>query len=140
MKTTKTITASANTSIDSLKKSEHLATRLRGRILDLARKAGREGLTINEAEDQIEDYKGRSISPRFSELVRKGDLVRIPFDDDQPTRHPGVVRYMTRYDGETRRNVTVHWVPEFAPLRTDGRGNSPSETGGTSRDVEVAHV
>src|SRR5438034_81723 len=61
--------------IESLNKSQQLASRLRERILDLARKAGRKGLTINEAERQIGDHKGHSVSPRFSELLKRATLV-----------------------------------------------------------------
>src|SRR5580765_3340359 len=104
-------TANAETSIDSLNKSEELATHLRERILDLARKAGRNGLTINEAERQIGDHKGHSVSPRFSELVRQGALVRVLVDPGQRTKRP---RCVTRYDEETARDVNVHWIPEYA--------------------------
>lgn len=121
------IITNAETSIDSLKKSRELAIRLRERILDLARKAGREGLTINEAERQIGDHKGHSVSPRFSELVRQGALVRILGDYERPAGrfHRGLCRYVTRYDEETSRNVTVHWVPEFAPVP---KGNESDDT------------
>lgn len=108
-------TEDVGTSVDSLKKSEELATHLRERILDLARRAGRYGLTINEAESEIGDHKGHSVSPRFSELVRRGALVRVPVDHGCPTKRCGGFRFMTRYDEETGRNVTVHWLPEFAP-------------------------
>jgi hypothetical protein len=118
-------TGNAETSIDSLKKSEELSTRLRERILDLARKAGRNGLTINEAERQIGDHKGHSVSPRFSELVRQGALVRVPVDHGRPTKHCGVSRWVTRYDEETGRSVTLHWIPACAPA-PEKDPNSPS--------------
>jgi len=117
----------SETSIDSLKKSEELARLLRERILDLARRAGRKGLTINEAERQIGDHKGHSVSPRFSELVRQGALVRVLTDSERPTRRSprGLCRHITRYDEETGRNVKVHWVPEFTPVR---KGKGPDST------------
>jgi hypothetical protein len=82
------------------------------------RRAQGQGLTINQAERSIENHKGHSISPRFAELVRLGLLVRIITGRAQPTtRFPqGALRYWTRYDKETRRNVIVHWTPEFAPI------------------------
>jgi hypothetical protein len=133
------ITVNAETSIDSLKKSEELATRLRERILDLARKAGRNGLTINEAERQIGDHKGHSVSPRFSELVRQGALVRVPVDDGPSTKHCGVSRWVTRYDEETGRNVTVHWIPEFAPTsNASAPSTSMAETERSQDEVEDA--
>ena len=106
-----------STSAESINKSERLASRLRVRIIELVRKAGKDGLTINEAERQIDDHKGQSISPRFAELVRQGVLVRVLTGRDKPTKRSpnGVTRYRTRFDDETQRNVTVHWVPEFAP-------------------------
>src|ERR1700687_324163 len=130
MKTKKKgITANVETSIDSLKKSEELATRLRERIVDLARKAGRNGLTINEAERQIGDHKGHSVSPRFSELVRRGALVRIPVAHGQLTKRRGLSRCVTRHDDETDRNVTIHWVPECAPSpdNTEPENDSTNE-------------
>lgn len=133
MKTKKNgITANVETSIDSLKKSEELATRLRERILDLARKAGRNGLTINEAERQIGDHKGHSVSPRFSELVRRGSLVRVLVDHGEPTKRCRI----SRYDDETGRNVTVHWVPEFAPSpnNTEPKNDSTRECTDSERE------
>lgn len=121
MKKKKKAIIASETSIESVKKSEELAYRLRGRILDLARRAGGEGLTISEAERQIEDHKGHSISPRFSQLVRTGALVRVFIGYGEPTRSSpqGVRHYVTRHDEETGRNVVVHWVPEFAPPREE---------------------
>jgi hypothetical protein len=105
------------TSSESMRKSEPLALRLREQILDLARKAGSRGITINEAERQIQNHKGHSVSPRFSELVKRGGLVREFVGYGQPSKlfPKSVPRYRTRYDEETGRNVVVHWLPEFAP-------------------------
>jgi len=124
-------TANAETSIDSLNKSEELATHLRERILDLARKAGRNGLTINEAERQIGDHKGHSVSPRFSELVRQGALVRVSVDHDKATKRCRVSRWVIRYDEETGRNVTVHWLPEYAPALGEDPNDSSTLIVGT---------
>lgn len=106
------------TSGESAKESQQTASRLRHQILEIARRAQGQGLTINQAERLIEDHKGHSVSPRFAELVRLGLLVRIVIGRALPTmRFPqGALRYWTRYDEETRRNVVVHWVPEFAPV------------------------
>jgi len=105
------------TSIESVQESEPVATGLRARILVLTRRARHNGLTINEGERLIGDHKARSVSTRFSELVKRGDIVRVFIGYGRPTRRypKGVPRYMTRYDDETRRNVVIHWVPEFAP-------------------------
>jgi hypothetical protein len=121
MKTEKRVTGSVETSVDSLKKSKQLATRLRERIVDLTRKAGRNGLTINEAERLIEDHKSQSVSPRFAELLKLGALVRIPIEPGRPTKcHPrGTPRYVTRHDNQTARKVNLHWLPEFAPATDD---------------------
>lgn len=117
MKTKKNAIIPSETSVESVEKSEELATRLRERILDLARKAGRNGLTINEAERQIEDHKGHSISPRFAELRKRGELVRVLVGHGRSTKHfpDGIPRYLTRYDEETGRKVNIHWIVEFAP-------------------------
>jgi hypothetical protein len=130
-------TGAAATSIESSDKSRKLAERLSHRIPELARRAGKKGITINEAERQISDHKSHSVSPRFSELVQNGVLVRILVDHGRPTkRFPhGVPRYLTRYDEETRRNVTIHWLPEMAPEQTgSGTAKKPSrgETVGES--------
>jgi hypothetical protein len=111
-------------------KSQQLAARLRGRILDLARTADKVGLTINEAERQIENHKGHSVSPRFAELVKQGYLVRVLVGHGPLTKRfaRGSPRFFTRYDEETRRNVNVHWVPEFAPASTDLRDASSDTT------------
>ena len=34
----------------------------------------------------------------------------------------GAPHYRTRYDEETRRNVIVHWIPEFASVAIDDDG------------------
>lgn len=110
-------TSCLTTSGESVNESQQTAARLRQQILEFARGAQGQGLTINQAERLIENHKGHSISPRFAELVRLGLLVRIITGVAQPTtRFPqGAPRYRTRYDDETRRNVIVHWLPEFAP-------------------------
>jgi hypothetical protein len=94
-----------------------LAAKLRARIIALAREAAYEGLTINEAERNITEHKNHSVSPRFAELVRKGVLVRVVIGWSEPTpRFPkGRPIYQTRWDEQTRREVYVHWLPEFAP-------------------------
>jgi len=136
MKTKKNgIDANAETSIDSLKKSEELATRLRERILDLVRKAGRRGLTINEAERQLADHKGHSVSPRFSEILRQGVLVRVLVDHGRPIKRRGGSRFMTRYDEETSRNVNLHWTPEYVPAPDKGPHDPSTLAGGT----ELSH-
>ena len=137
MKKRKNAIIASETSIESFMKSEELAGRLGGRILDLARRARGEGLTINEAERQIEDHKGHSISPRFSQLVRTGALVRVFIGYGQPTRSSpqGVRRYVTRHDEETGRHVVVHWLAEFAPVR---KGNE-SDGAPTAAPIESTH-
>jgi hypothetical protein len=109
--------AGENGNASSTDKSNDLARRLRHRIIDLARKAGKIGLTINEAEAQIDDHKAHSVSPRFAELLREGLLVRVIIYRGKPTKRfrNGVPRYVTRYDEVTRRAVNVHWAPDFAP-------------------------
>lgn len=106
------------TSGASLKSSQSLAISLRQQILVLAQKACSAGITISEAERLIEGHKGHSISPRFAELIKCGKLVRIPLaPGHQTNRFPcGIPRFMTRYDEQSRRNVNVHWLPEFAPV------------------------
>ena len=142
MKTPDDAIMATETNSESMKQSEELALRLRERILVLARTAGHKGLTINEAERQIEDHKGHSISPRFSELVREGSLVRVLVGHGKATkRFPrGVRRYVTRFDDDTRRNVTVHWTREFAPLPSKKSPRSSQddlETGVPLREVEA---
>lgn len=116
-------------SAESANKSEELASRLRGRIIALARKAGENGLTINEAEREIEDHKGHSVSPRFAELIKRGHLIRLLIGYGPSTKHfpRGSPRYFTRYDEVTRRNVTVHWAPESAPAPS-GKCYAPDQS------------
>lgn len=111
-------TSGLTTSGASVNESQQTAAHLRQQILESARRAQGQGLTINQAERLIENHKGHSVSPRFVELVRRGLLVRIVIGRALPTmRFPqGAPRYWTRYDEETRRNVIVHWAPEFAPM------------------------
>lgn len=106
-----------STSHESAEAAQELAAKLRARIIDIARKAGRDGITISEAQQQISEHKTQSVSPRFAELVTRGALVRVLIDYGKPTkRFPGgVPRHVTRFDTETKRNVIVHWLPEFAP-------------------------
>jgi hypothetical protein len=113
------------TSGESVKRSERLARGLRAQIVRLALAAGPRGLTINEAGWQIRNHKNNSVSPRFSELVKRGALVRVLVGYGRRTKRfpKGIPRYITRYDEETRRNVNVHWVPKFAPAAPD---NSPA--------------
>jgi hypothetical protein len=105
------------TSGDSIRQSATLALKLRPRIVALARAAGPRGLTINDAQSEIQDHKASSVSARFSELESRGALVRVLVGYDPPTkRYPkGEPRYTRRFDEETKRNVNVYWVPEFAP-------------------------
>ena len=97
--------------------SGNLAAKLRGRIISLAQSAGREGITISEAAQQIPEHKNTSVSPRFSELVESKGLVRVLMGHGKPTKKSpgGVPRYATRFDTQTKRNVTIHWLPEFTP-------------------------
>ncbi len=95
-----------------------LASRLRARILALARAAGQRGITIGEAEQQIPEHKNASVSPRFAELVARGELIRLLVGYGKPTkRFPGgVPRYLARLDTETKRCVIIHFAPGFEPL------------------------
>ena len=97
--------------------SHNLAQKLRAKILELAQAAGPEGITSNEAERGIPGHKPNAISPRFAELVKRGQLVRVQTGKGKPTKHYpyGIPRFLTRYDAETKRPVLVHWVPQFAP-------------------------
>ena len=105
------------TSGESVKKSKRLARGLRARIVELARAAGSSGLTINDAQRHIRDHKSSSVSARFSELEKRGTLVRVFVGYGRPTKcfPKGRPLYITRYDEETKRNVNVYWVPGFAP-------------------------
>ena len=113
-------------SAENANKSEELAARLRRRIIDLAHKAGRVGLTINDAEEQIDDHKGHSVSPRFAELANRGALVRVLIGRGKPTKRfpSGAPRHFKRYDDRTHRSVIVHWAPGFAP---SSEQNEPSD-------------
>ncbi len=135
MKRKRNRSANAGTSAESIKKSDNLAIRLRERILVLAEEAGPRGLTINEAERLIDDHKGHSISPRFSELIDRGILVRVQIGLGRPTkRFPnGDPRYAKRYDEDTCRNVTIHWLPEFA-LSPDEFCSDEASTAETSEE------
>lgn len=140
MGTRKKATIANQASIESLRQSAEVSSNLRQRILELAGQAGCDGITISEAERKIDDHKGHSISPRFSELVRKGALVRCLTGRGKPTRSSplGVPCFITRYDQETRRHVTVHWLPEFAPA-PNGSNSSPASvapSGLSDRDME----
>jgi hypothetical protein len=101
----------------SAKAIKERAGKLRARIIGLARAAGRNGVTISEVEQQIPEHKSQSVSPRFAELVSSGDLVRVLVGYSKPTkRSPGGIRsYLSRFDTQTKKNVTLHWSPKFAP-------------------------
>lgn len=94
-----------------------LAARLRARVLTIAHEAREHGVTIAEASAAIPEHRAHAISPRFAELVERGHLVRVLVGHGMPTkRFPGgVPRYLTRWDEQTKRNVIVHWSPEFVP-------------------------
>lgn len=100
-----------HTSHESAHQIDELVEKLHAHILVLVKRAGPLGLTINEAERAITEHKNHSVSPRFSTLVEKGLLARkiIGFSAR------GRPRYQKRYDPNTRRNVIVHWLPEFLP-------------------------
>jgi hypothetical protein len=106
-----------STSHESAEASINLAANLRARIIALAELAGGDGLTISEAAEEICDHKNTSVSPRFSELVASGRLVRVLEGRGKPTKRSpaGVPRYTTRFDKQTKRNVTIHWLPGFQP-------------------------
>ena len=99
------------TSHESAAQVDELAAQLRAQILDLARQAGTEGITSNEAERLIENHKANAISPRFAELVAKGKLVRVNLG----TTKKGRAIYIKRFDPVTKCNTIVNFVPEFAP-------------------------
>jgi hypothetical protein len=96
-----------------------LAARLRARVLTIAHEARERGITINEASAAIPEHRAHSVSPRFAELVERGHLVRVLVGHGKNTkRFPcGIPRYMTRWDEQTKRDVIVHWLPEFAPTK-----------------------
>jgi hypothetical protein len=127
IKNINSLTAGLGTSGESVMQSEPLARGLRAQIVVLAREAGTWGITINEAERLIRNHKGHSVSPRFSELVMRGALVRRLTGYSGPTaRFPkGAPIYESRYDAETGRNVVIHWHPEFAPPVQDSSAPNP---------------
>ncbi|MGD0791816.1 MAG: hypothetical protein ABR920_08605 [Terriglobales bacterium] len=94
-----------------------LAGKLRARVVQLARAVGRHGITLSEAAAAIPEHKPASITPRFIELIERGQLVRVRVGTGKPTKRfpAGQPRYMTRFDEQTKRNVLIHWVPEFGP-------------------------
>jgi hypothetical protein len=96
-----------------------LAARLRARVLAIAGEAREIGITINETSAAIPEHRAHSVSPRFAELVERGHLVRVLVGHGKSTkRFPcGIPRYATRWDEQTKRNVIVHWLPEFAPSK-----------------------
>jgi hypothetical protein len=104
---------------ESAGKIDNLAAKLRARVLTIASEAREHGVTISEASAAIPEHRAHSISPRFAELVESGHLVRVLVGHGKPTkRFPcGVPRYMTRWDEQTKRNVIIHWVPEFTPIK-----------------------
>jgi hypothetical protein len=90
----------------------HLAAKLRARILTLARRAGHAGLTISEAAGLIPEHKNTSVSPRFSELVEDGALVRVLTGHSRS----GAPRYAGRLDEQTGKYVRIHWARGFEPV------------------------
>lgn len=116
----------AVTSYESAATLGELAGKLRARIVQLARAAGRHGVTLSEAAAAIPEHKPASITPRFIELIERAQLVRVRVGTGKPTKRfpAGRPRYVTRFDEQTKRNVLVHWVPEVAPLPEE---NEPSE-------------
>jgi hypothetical protein len=111
------------TSYRSVAASAEVSGKLRALIVRLAREAGSTGITLSEAEQAIPDHKPSSITPRFTELVAVGQLVRVCIGAGKPTKqHPaGRPQFLTRYDEQTKRNVLIHWVPEFAPSAIEAR-------------------
>jgi len=107
----------SNSNHDEAGQVAELSAKLRARIIELARAAGRDGLTISEAAQEIPDHKNTSVSPRFSELVARGGLVRVLTGRGKPSKRApwGIARYMTRLDPQTKRHVIIHWLPGFAP-------------------------
>ena len=101
--------------------SEELADRLCDRVIEVARAAGWRGITLSEAAELIPEHKATSITPRFKELLGRGQLVRVRVGTGEPTSRflNGRPRYVTRFDEQTRRNVLVHWAPEFEPKAMD---------------------
>ena len=88
------------------------------RIVEIVRASGRRGRTQSEVVASIPEYKPGSITPRFTRLVKRGRLVLIGIGTTKPTkRFPrGRPLFITRFDEETKRNVNLYWLPEFAPV------------------------
>ncbi len=125
---------------DSAAQLGELAAKLRTKIVALARAVGAQGLTANEAERAIPEHKGHCVSPRFAELVERGDLVRVLTGYGKPTkRFPGgVPRYVTHFDRETRRDVILHWLPEFAPSAPKKNATSSEQPELPYSETEIA--
>ena len=87
------------------------------RIVQLARVAGRIGITQSDAVEAMPEYKPGSITPRFVRLVRRGALIRVRIGTSKPTKHfpCGRPLYQTRVDSTTGQKVLLHWAPQFAP-------------------------
>jgi hypothetical protein len=111
------------TSHRSAATSAEVSGKLRARIVRLARAAGSKGISLSETVLAIPDHKLSSITPRFVELVEMGQLVRVRMGVGKPTkRYPaGRPQFLTRFDEQTKRNVLVQWVPEFAPSAIEAR-------------------
>lgn len=105
------------TSDEAAASSVELARKLRDRILQLARVARFTGITIAESVEAIPEHKPSSVTPRFSELVERGQLVRSFIGMGKPNKcfPAGRPLYRTRTDGQTKKRVLIHWLPEFAP-------------------------
>lgn len=105
------------TSHEAAASSVDLARKLRDRILQLAKAAAWTGITIAEGAEAIPERRASSITPRFSELVERGQLVRTFVGMGKPTKRfpAGRPLYETRLDEQTRKRVLLHWLPEFAP-------------------------
>jgi hypothetical protein len=99
------------TSYESAAQVDVLASKLRAAIVNLAREAGSVGITGNEAERLIPDHKNHSITPRFAELIARGELVRMLLGRSKKGRPI----YLKRYDTITKRDTIVNFAPEFAP-------------------------
>ena len=106
------------TSLESAEAFEKHVPDLNDRIVDIVRSSGRHGRTQSEVVDAIPEYKPGSVTPRFTRLIRNRRLVLIRIGKTKPTKRcpGGRARYITRFDQETKRDVNIYWVPEFAPL------------------------